>query len=122
MDKSILIWDAKQGYENIASLTGHTNAVTALDWSDTLLNPRLITASADKNLCNWDIETLKLVRKHKKHEGVVQDVSCTKKGKDLIASVGDDGCLKIWDHRARAQIIEHIGKYPITAVCFGWEG
>lgn len=61
------------------------------------------------------------MRKHKKHDGVVQDVSCTKKGKDLIASVGDDGRLKIWEHRAKTEVMEFQGKYPYTAVSFGWE-
>lgn len=55
MDKSILIWDCKNAYANIERLQGHTNAVTALSWSDTFITPRLISASADKTLCNWDV-------------------------------------------------------------------
>jgi WD40 repeat protein len=52
MDKTILIWDHKDSYSNILNLKSHTNAVTTLCWSHT---DNLITGSADKSLCNWDI-------------------------------------------------------------------
>lgn len=52
MDKTILIWDHKDSYSNLLNLKSHTNAVTTLCWSHT---DNLITGSADKSLCNWDI-------------------------------------------------------------------
>ncbi len=52
MDKQILIWDCKDSYSNILNLKSQTNAITTLAWSHT---DRLISGSADKSLCNWDI-------------------------------------------------------------------
>lgn len=52
MDKQILIWNPKDSYENILTLKSHTNAVTTLSWS---YMDHLITGSADKSICNWDV-------------------------------------------------------------------
>ncbi len=52
MDKSILIWDCKDSYSNILSLKSQTNAVTSLVWSHT---DNLVSGSADKTVCIWDI-------------------------------------------------------------------
>jgi len=38
----------------------------------------------------------KVIRKYKGHRCVVQDVTCPKKTSDMIASVGDDGAVKVW--------------------------
>lgn len=98
MDKSILIWDCKDSYSNILSLKSHSNAVTTLAWTHT---DRLISGSADKSVCNWDLETAKVVRKYRGHNSVVQNVACPKKTRDLIASVGDDGSLRVWEQRSK---------------------
>lgn len=52
MDKQLLLWDTKDSYSNILNLKSHTNAITTLAWSYT---DRIITGSADKSLCNWDL-------------------------------------------------------------------
>lgn len=52
MDKTVFLWDCNQSYENVANLKSHTNAITSLHWTH---SDRLITASADKSLCNWDV-------------------------------------------------------------------
>lgn len=48
-----MLWSALQDYDNTATLKGHTNAVTSLTWTYT---DRLLTASADKSIVNWDVE------------------------------------------------------------------
>jgi Prp8 binding protein len=98
MDKQVLVWDCKDSYSNILNLKSHTNAVISLSWSYT---DHLVTGSADKTICNWDIETGKLSRKYKGHTSIIQSVSCPKKTRELIASVGDDGALRIWEQRSK---------------------
>jgi len=53
VDRSILLWSHAQNYDNIAAFKSHTNAITSITWSHT---DRLLTASADKCLINWDVE------------------------------------------------------------------
>ena len=53
VDRSIFLWSQAQNYDNVAVLKGHTNAVTSLTWTYT---DRLLTASADKSITNWDVE------------------------------------------------------------------
>lgn len=119
MDKSILIWDPKNSYDNVLALKSHTNAVTSLAWSHT---DRLVTGSADKSLANWDVETGKVVRKYRGHTGIVQDVACPKRTRDLVASVGDDGSLRVWEQRAKEEFRIYQTKYPITSVTFSLNG
>lgn len=48
-----MLWSALENYDNTATLKGHSNAVTSLTWTYT---DRLLTASADKSIVNWDVE------------------------------------------------------------------
>jgi WD40 repeat protein len=50
-----MLWSPADNYDNVAVLKGHTNAVTSLTWTYT---ERLLTASADKSIVNWDVEVL----------------------------------------------------------------
>jgi Prp8 binding protein len=119
MDKSVLIWSCKDSFTNILNLKSHTNAVTSLAWSHT---DRLITGSADKSVCSWDVEVAKVVRKYRGHTAVVQDVACPKKTRELIASVGDDGSVRVWEYRAKEEMRVFQTKYPITSVSFSLNG
>lgn len=98
MDKSILVWDCKDSYSNILSLKSQTNAITSVVWSHT---DSLVSGSADKTVCSWDIETSKVTRKYKGHNSIIHSVSCPKKTQTYIASVGDDGSLRIWEPRSK---------------------
>jgi WD40 repeat protein len=50
-----MLWSPAENYDNVAVLKGHTNAVTSLAWTYT---DRLLTASADKSVVNWDVEVI----------------------------------------------------------------
>ena len=52
-DRNVLLWSPQENWDNLAVLKGHGNAITSLCWTHT---DRLITASADKTLCSWDLE------------------------------------------------------------------
>ena len=70
-DRNILLWRTPD-YENISVLKSHTNSITSLAW---MYNDRLVSCSADKSVCTWDVECEKVIRKHKGHTAVVHDVS-----------------------------------------------
>jgi len=50
-----MLWSTSNNYDNIATLKGHTNAITSVAWSYT---DHLFTASADKSIVNWDVEVI----------------------------------------------------------------
>jgi Prp8 binding protein len=82
----------------------------------------LVSGSADKTVCSWDIEVGKMMRKYKGHTGIIQNVACPKKTKDIVGSVGDDGSLRIWENRVKEEFRIYQTKYPITSVCFSLNG
>jgi hypothetical protein len=43
----------------------------------------------------------KIIRKYKGHTSIIQNVACPKKTREIIGSVGDDGSLRIWEHRSK---------------------
>jgi WD40 repeat protein len=59
VDRSIMLWSQLDNFDNTAVLKGHTNAITALTWTYT---DRLLTASADKSVVNWDVEVFQIRR------------------------------------------------------------
>ena len=101
------------------NLKSHTNAITTLAWSYT---DKLITGSADKSICNWDVDVGKVVRKYRGHTSIIQNVACPKKTRDYIASVGDDGSLRVWEQRSKEEFRVYQTKYPITSVSFSLNG
>ena len=48
-----MLWSQQDGFDNTAVLKGHSNAITALTWTN---SERLLSAGADKSVVNWDVE------------------------------------------------------------------
>ena len=70
----------------------HKDLITDLEMAT---NKRLISASADKTICVWDLNKYKLL---KKLEGHTEGVQCLKILKDGNLSSGSfDNTIKIWD-------------------------
>lgn len=76
---------------------------------------QLYTASADKTVQIWDIETNLPLKKLKGHTSYVNCVHPTKRGPDLLASAGDEGTTKIWDLRTRRHANEMVHKVEFQA-------
>lgn len=62
---------------------------------------RLFTASADKTIQMWDMETYLPLKKFKGHTSYVNACDTTKRGSELLVSGGDEGNTKLWDIRIR---------------------
>lgn len=56
----------------------------------------LFSASTDKTLAVWDIETGDRMRKLKGHQTFVNTVSAARRGPQLLCSGSDDGTVKVF--------------------------
>jgi WD40 repeat protein len=109
----------------VRTLLGHEGGVNAV-----ALTPdghRVISASADRTLKLWDLQTGQLLRTFAGHEGPVNAVAPTPDGRFLV-SASHDRTLKIWDlmngrpvrtlagHRGRvsAMVVTPDGRYALS--------
>ena len=99
-DKSIYILDFSNDLVKeeeldkvlISRMEEHKDLITDLEMAT---NKRLVSASADKTICVWDLNKYKLI---KKLEGHTEGVQCLKILKDGNLSSGSfDNTIKIWD-------------------------
>jgi len=93
MDKTILVWDVYADCTNTGFLTGHKNAIVELHWSTD--DTKLYTASTDKSVAVWDVETFTRIKKFRGHSGFVNSCYPARRGPDLIVSGGDDCTTKL---------------------------
>lgn len=99
-DRTILLWNVQQEFENFGILRGHTNAIlqTKICKSD---QTKVLSASADKSVAWWDVVECERVKNMKGHTSIVN--CCTMGGTSplLAFSGADDGTVKCWDMRDR---------------------
>lgn len=94
-DKTARIWKKSQksqkSQECLRVLEGHTQAV----WSVCLLsNHTVLTGSADKTICQWDIESGQLLKTFGGHTDAVRALVELADGQ--FASASNDGTIRIW--------------------------
>lgn len=75
-------------------LVGHADPILALA---TLHNHKLASASRDKTVRIWDINTSQCTYTFSGHKEAVSALA--ELSKDLLASAGDDGTIQIWNHK-----------------------
>lgn len=114
MDRSILLWRTYGDCENYGQLTGHKAAILALHWSRD--SSGIFSASADTTLASWDHETGQRIRKHEGHSEIVNDITASSRGEEIICTASDDGCIGIWDPRVKYAVDFIETDFPITAV------
>lgn len=105
-------------------LRGHSKAVTTIAWSPTAprSSPRLFSGSADGTLIVWDATTGAKLRRLRGHRGIVNSVACTRAGREILVSGGDDGKVCLWDPEDREPLDTIPVSYPVTAVAFSQDG
>ncbi|AGY58509.1 WD40 repeat domain-containing protein [Gloeobacter kilaueensis] len=91
-DHKIRLWDPATG-SLLATLTGHTDAVRALDWSQD--GRTLASASWDGTVALWDVPTRRLRTRLRGHRDRVTAVALEPDGK-LVASGSIDGTVRFW--------------------------
>jgi Prp8 binding protein len=118
------LWQTYGENNNIGILKDHSKAVTSIAWSPSAprSSPRLFSASADGTLIVWNAATGAKERRLRGHKGIVNCVSCTRGGREVLVSGGDDGKVMLWDPQERDALdVLNVG-YPVTAVCFSDDG
>lgn len=88
-----MLWNTYGNCDNYGILTGHKGAVLDLHWSrDSRV---LFSASADKLLASWDLETGLRIRRHVGHEEVINCLDVSRRGEEMLVSGADDGCIGV---------------------------
>lgn len=92
-DRRVRLWDVKAG-EWLGDLDGHTDEVTALDFSAD--GTALAAASADETVLVWDLATRRpAVPPLRGHTDAVVSVAFAPGG--LLASAQESGEVRLWD-------------------------
>ncbi|KAL9133131.1 MAG: hypothetical protein Q9175_005691 [Cornicularia normoerica] len=120
MDRSIMLWHTHDSCENYGVLTGHKGAVLDLHWSRSSTN--IFSASADTTLTSWDLETGLRIRRHEGHEEIVNCLTASPRGEEILISGSDDGCVGIWDPRVKRAVDFIETDFPITSVAVAEAG
>lgn len=114
-DKTILLWRVfSVRCENFSMLCGHLCPVVELHWTQE--GERIVSCSPDYTIRAWDVDTGKQLRCMKEHEAFVNTCYPLQKGTPLVVSGADDGCIKIWDLRAKRSSQTIWAYHPVTAV------
>lgn len=100
---------------NYGILTGHKSAILDLQWSRD--SQVVYSASADKHVASFNVETGERIRKHVGHEEVINCLDVSKRGEEFLVSGSDDGYISIWDPRQKAALDYIETQFPVTAVC-----
>ncbi|KAG5961710.1 hypothetical protein E4U13_005745 [Claviceps humidiphila] len=120
MDRSIMLWRTYGDCENYGLLTGHKGAILDLQWSRD--SEILYTASADMHLASWDLTSGTRIRRYVGHEEVINSLTVTRRGEDVLISGSDDGTISIWDPRSKNAVDYIQTDFPITAVAMSQAG
>ncbi len=102
-DQKVRLWDIKTG-QVIKTLHDHTNWVLSVAFSpitpNSIIKGRgggiLASASGDKTIKLWNINTGKVIRTLWGHEAVVRSIAFTADGQ-ILASGSEDGTIRLWE-------------------------
>ena len=109
-DGELLAWTAA-GMIRVRNATGgetkfvlhdHRTRVNSVSWSPD--GRRLASASSDKTLKVWDVETRKVLVTLCGHAAAVRSIAWHPDGEQL-ATAGEDGTVKIWDANATQEAL-----------------
>uniref|UniRef100_A0A914VXZ9 U5 small nuclear ribonucleoprotein 40 kDa protein n=1 Tax=Plectus sambesii TaxID=2011161 RepID=A0A914VXZ9_9BILA len=115
-DMRVFLWNVFGECENFSCIKGHTGAIMEVHFAAD--SSMLFTASTDKTVRVWDMETGACVRKFRGHTNFVNSCFPARRGPQLVCSGSDDGTVKVWDTRKREAVTTLPNTYQLTAVTF----
>lgn len=132
-DKTISLWKTYGECENYGVLRPPStkSAITSVMFSPFYpgQSNHLFASSADKSLYSFDLVSGKMIRRHKGHNGVVNDVDAVRggaggagAGRETLVSGSDDGTVRIWRLDERDAVDEIQLGYPVTAAKWSDDG
>lgn len=140
-DKSILLWKTFPDCQNIARMTQGSSkksgvdgnkqpagAILDLKWSAD--ECRLYSTGSDGIISKWDVSTCRRTMKFDEHTDIVHQIAIARPenaidavspfisaSSDTFSSVGDDGCIFMWDSRSKKPTLKvHEFGYPVTSI------
>ena len=87
-DRQLFLWNTFGECENYAILSGHKGSVLDLHFS--VDGDYMYTASSDRTINYWDVETGARIKKMKGHSNIVNACGASRRGPNLMVSGGDD--------------------------------
>ncbi|VEL13462.1 unnamed protein product [Protopolystoma xenopodis] len=115
-DRQIMIWETYGECQCIASMPGHGGAIVDLHFSTD--GDTLYTASTDKTIALWDMESCQRIKKIRGHTNFVNACHVARRGPQLICSGSDDGTIRLWDRRKRTPAQTFQNTYQVLSVTF----
>jgi len=116
---TLIFWNVRYG-EKLYSFDGHTNAVTAVDFSPT--GDSVVSASADQTIVLWDVQKRVKRSTYLGHLEQVSDVAFSPDGEKILSG-SKDRTMRLWDVRNPDQDPRlYIGSNSITTVAFSHDG
>ena len=98
---------------NTGILRGHKNAVLSVAFMNDSFT--VASASADKTIRLFDVESNQQVKKYERHQRAVNCVASNEKGTQMLVTASDDCTSKVFDARVAKQevmLLKH--KYPVV--------
>jgi Prp8 binding protein len=112
-DRQILFWYTSEDCKNYGMIdTGAP--VLDLVWNRDSSN--VYSCSSDASLSCWDVETGERIKKFRGHKAVVNSLSVSRRGNEMVASVSDDTTLKVWDRNGVVKQFKC--EFPLLSVAF----
>jgi len=94
-DNQVKLWDPRVGGAPLATLYGHKNTVTKVQWNDN--GNWLLTASRDQLIKLYDLRTMREMYSLKGHHKEVTSMAWHPHYETVFASGGMDGTLLYWN-------------------------
>ncbi|KAL7675742.1 hypothetical protein ACOME3_002008 [Neoechinorhynchus agilis] len=119
-DRKILLWNVYGECVNWASLLGHGGAIMQLEWRSD--GTELVSCGTDRLAFFWDMGTCSRVKKCKGHRSYVNGVTYNPSNWSLVSTCSDDGTIRLWDKRRRAEIGNLTSSYQVLSIAYTSDG
>lgn len=108
-------------YQNSGTINGHTDSVHSARFNDD--GTLLVSASSDRTIRVWDVNTLKEIYSLKGHTSAVNSAVFSPDGRH-IASASSDKTIRIWDTHSKTCVKKLAGYHdvPIKSVLYSPDG
>lgn len=73
-------------------------------------------------LASWDLESGLRIRRHEGHEELINSITVSKRGEEMLVSGSDDGYIGLWDPRQKRAVDFIPTDFPITSVAIAEAG